>query len=533
MTEQGGARSRTLVELLIDAARRSPDACFLRTVGGDTSFSQFREYVERLAGFLSSLGVVEGDRVAVFMSNSEACVQSWFAANWLGAVWVPVNTEWRGKTLESALALADARVMVVDEDLVEHLPQPYSQWSTARKIVARNDAAGTPSLGRCLVHEFGAVDVAPSRPGSTSAMLYTSGSTGRSKACELSHRYFTTQASVAIRDFGLTETDVLYCPFPLFHADATALTVVPALILRTTAALGRRFSASGFWAEVRAFKATVFDFMGATLTILHKATSKADDHDNDVRLAWGVPLPGWAPEFEARFGLKLLELYGSVEASLPITQHWSAPRVLGSCGRQNADFEVRVVDENDDEVPHGQSGELVIRSRDSYAIFSGYYKNPDATLAATKNLWFHSGDVMRRDEAGNYFFVGRKKDVIRRRGENISAFEVEEAAQYFDGVLECAAIGVPSELTEEEVALFVVARDGYALTEEQLWNFCAANMSRFQVPRYIKILLELPKTPTGKIDKPSLRTDHRTLGDFWDAEQHDSVLVEQRNGTEG
>ncbi|WP_432970781.1 AMP-binding protein [Dactylosporangium sp. CA-233914] len=518
--------TETLSGLLAEAVRQWPRRTFLRIDGRDTTYSEFDGQVAALAGALAEQGLRRGDRLVVFMRNSLACVQTWFAANRLGAVWVPVNTEWRGGVLARAIALANPRLLVVDRSLLAPLDEagaPSTETGEAVPILVAEPRAGANGDAPDLRHLLGAApvfDPLDVRPADTAGMLYTSGSTGRSKACVLSNRYFSSQAAIAIRDFGLRGDDVLYCPYPLFHADATALTVVPALMLGATAAIGQRFSASRFWSEVRQVEATVFDFMGATLSILHKAAPKPDDADNPVRLAWGVPLPDWAPDFERRFGLQLLELYGSVEANLPITQHWSAPRVPGSCGRQNEDFETLVVDEDDEPVQDGAVGELIIRPRRPFTMFNGYFADPEATMSAARNLWFHSGDLVRRDAQGNYFFVGRKKDVIRRRGENISAFEVEEALMRHSEIRECAAIGVTSELTEEDVKVLIVRAAGSSLTEVDVWTFASHNLGRFQLPRYVELVDALPRTPTGKIDKVALRTAERVPGRVWDREAH-------------
>jgi crotonobetaine/carnitine-CoA ligase len=320
-----------------------------------------------------------------------------------------------------------------------------------------------------------------------------------------------------VRDFELRHDDVLYCPFPLFHADATALTTVPALLLGATAAISRRFSASRFWDEVRHHGATVFDFMGATLAILHKAEPRPDDADNPIRLAWGVPVPEWVEDFERRFNLRVVELYGSVEASIPVTQPLHEPRVPGSCGRVTDGFELRVHDEHDEPVATGITGELVVRPMRSATILDGYFGMPEATVEAFRNLWFHTGDLGRVDDEANVFFVGRKKEAIRRRGENISAFEVEEGVLLHPDVLECAAIGVPSELTEEEVKVCVVVRPGSAVMPEDLIRHCEATLAGFQVPRYVEIVAELPKTPTGKLEKYRL-LERPLTPDTWDRE---------------
>lgn len=515
----------TLVELLDSAAEKWPDRVFLRMDGEDTSFAVFRNDVARLAGGLARLGVGPETRLCVFMRNSAACVQTWFAANWRGAAWIPINTEWRGQTLANALALAEPTMLVVDDELNEHVeaalalvPEALSGLRVYRAGVRKTPKGVTADLTPLFASADDLPEPAAQHSTDIAGMLYTSGTTGRSKACLLSHRYFASQAAIAIRDFGLRSDDVLYCPFPLFHADATALTTIPALMLGATAAIGRRFSASRFWSEVRDTGATVFDFMGATLSILFKADPTPQDADNSVRLAWGVPVPDWAHEFEERFGLQVLELYGSVEANIPITQRYDAPRVVGSCGVVVPECEVRLADEHGDPVPVGEVGELLVRSRIPGMVLDGYFRDPEATAQAFGGLWFHSGDLMRANGEGHLFFVGRGKDAIRRRGENISALEVEEGVESHPDVLEAAAIGVPSELTEEEVKVYLVRRPGSGVDARSIWKHCEATMARFQVPRYITFVDELPKTPTGKIRKPELRATDNSPEVVYDRE---------------
>ena len=495
----------TLNSALASAVDRWPDRIFLKIDGISVTFAEFEHEVGRLAGGLRTAHAVgRGDHVAVLMRNSLACEHTWFAANRLGAVWVPINTEFRGLGLEHAVRLADAAVFIADADLVDVLAVALARAGIDAPIVTANGPREAVHRLEDLYRD--AVPAEVVHHSDTAAFLYTSGTTGRSKACVLSHRYFTSQARIAMRDFGLRHDDVLYCPFPLFHADATALTTVPALLLGATAAIGRRFSASGFWAEVRDTGATVFDFMGATLSILAKAEPRPDDADNPVRLAWGVPVPESIEVFEKRFGLTVVELYGSVEANIPITQRFDQPRVSGSCGTVTDEFEVCIGDDNDEPVPAGVVGELLIRPTVPFTVFSGYHKNPEATSTTQRNMWFHSGDLAKIDGAGNVFFIGRKKEAIRRRGENISSFEVEESVREHPAVLDCAAFGVKSDLTEEEVMVAIVLQpNATATTEESVWEFCRERMARFAVPRYIEFVDQLPKTPTGKVEKFKLQ----------------------------
>jgi crotonobetaine/carnitine-CoA ligase len=512
---------------LTRAATLWPDRTFLKIAGQSVNFIEFERRVGRLAGGLERMGLRRGDRLCVFMNNSLPCVETWFAANRLGAVWAPINTDFRGDALRRVIELADPQLLICDADLhavfVDHLAT-----NGRTPLLVNGSTPDVPiamQLSQCLTDDpIAASDMHFSDP---AALLFTSGTTGRSKATLLSHRYFISQAGIAIRDFGLREDDVLYCPFPLFHADATALTTIPALLLGCSAAIGRRFSASRFWAEVRETGATVFDFMGAILAILQKADPLPDDADNPVRVAWGVPVPDFAPDFEQRFGLKILECYGSVETSIPVTVRHDRARVPGSCGRVIPEFNLIIADDHDEELPRGSVGEILTRSKIPFTTFTEYYGMPEATIAAGRNWWFHTGDLGRMDEDGNVYFVGRKKEAIRRRGENISAFEVEEGILRHPDVIECAVIGVPSELTEEDVKACVVIRPGSDLSEQEILAHCQRVLGRFQVPRYIEIMDALPKTPTGKLEKYRLQ-EQGLNGRTWDREAVPSAA--QPNG---
>lgn len=229
----------------------------------------------------------------------------------------------------------------------------------------------------------------------------------------------------------------------------------------------------------------------------------------------GVPMPEFADQFEKRFGLKLIENYGLTDAGVMIFYPYDEPRRPGSCGKAISAYDVRIVSDEDEELSVSEVGEIVVRPLEPSLIMDGYYKMPEATLAATRNLWFHTGDLAYRDEDGFFYFVGRKKDVIRRRGENISAFEIEEIVNAHPAVLECAAIGVDSELTDEDVKLCVVTRPGSELRPEDLVEFCADKMAKFMLPRYIEFLDDLPKTPTQKIEKYRLK-DAGVTRSTWD-----------------
>lgn len=506
----------TIDRLLDLRAGDSADTTFLRFSSGDLTYGETRRRATGLAHGLAALGVQRGNLVPVLMANGPDFALTWLALCTLGAVSTLLNTEFRGPSLAHALNLSGAETVVADTVLVPHLAAVAEHLVHVRRLVlvggTFGDTPAVPELPGVQIVDHAALctDDTAAIPSvhslSDPAMvLFTSGTTGPSKGCVLSHRYAVRNAELMIDNLHLRGDDVLYCPFPMFHIDATVLTVIPAMLLATTAAIGDRFSASGFWDDVRRVGATVFDFMGATLTMLHKRPVLSDDGDNPARLGWGVPVPEFASEFEHRFGLQLVELYGSTDAGIPIYHPLDEPRRQGSCGRAIPQYGVRLFDEWGGEVAVGDIGEIVVRPNEPSLMSDGYYGMADATLRSRRDLWFHTGDLARCDFDGYFYFVGRRTDSIRRRGENISAFEVEEVVKLHPAVLDAAVYGVPSELTEDDVMVAVVPRPGHVVDPSTLAEFCAGRMGRHMVPRYIDTVESLPRTPTEKVEKALLR----------------------------
>ncbi|KAJ2983093.1 hypothetical protein NQ176_g950 [Zarea fungicola] len=487
------------------AAKTFANSPFLRFSGHDLTFAEFDAQVAKVAGGLRDRGIGPGDRVMVMMHNSVEMVLSWMATNRLGAVWVPINTELRSVTLTHAIQVAKPQLIIVDA-LFWPLVQSTNTFEKHLVVINGNDDADLYTFS-ALLASSPVYESSPVAPSTTSAFLYTSGTTGKSKPCVLSHEYFILQARALIASCRLVETDVLFCPFPLFHADATALTVIPAILLGAVAALSVRFSASRFWDEIRVAKATVYDFMGATLALTYKQPSSGKDREHGVRLAWGVPMPHFADDYEERFGHKLVTLYGSVEASLPIFHDCSQKLAKGSCGRLLPGHQLRIVDELDEDVPLGMVGNLLLRSDKPNSFFQGYFDDFESTSAAFRGLWLHTGDLAKVDADGNVYFMGRTKDIIRRRGENVNASEVEEEFLQHPDVLMAAAFGIPSQLgagTEEDVKVVVQMRKGSCVSEQALWSWAAQRMARFQVPSVIQFVDEIKRTPTGKTKKYGL-----------------------------
>jgi crotonobetaine/carnitine-CoA ligase len=530
-TPIGCAAARHLLPESLGAALRAaaceaPRRPFIRMATGEWSYGHLDALADAAAAGLARAGVKPGDTVSLMLPNGIEFIVLWFALARLGATTAPVNTAWRGRMLEDALNLVDSRLLVAHAALrgqwAEALPRLHHVEQVIEVGEAQPEVAAIPLAKPCspyaeLLNTGGPVPETVVGFRELCLLLYTSGTTGRSKAAMISHRFVLAQAHGFIEGLQLRRDDVLYCPYPLFHLDATVMTVAPALLLRGVAAIGERFSVSRYWDEMRALGATVFDFMGATITMLWKQPPSPRDREHRARLGWGVPLPAFAPQFEQRFGCRLVELYGSTEAGGVMYTPLDQPRRMGSCGQPHPRCSVTLVDADGFAVPDGEPGELLVRGNEPGALMEGYYGMAEATLAAQRDQWFHTGDLLRRDAEGFYYFVGRLKDMVRRRGENISAAEVEQVLEAHPQVLEVAVFGVPSELSEEEVMACVVPRPGASVQAEALHAFAARQLARFMQPRYWRIVAALPRTPTDKVEKFQLRAEGLTP-DTWDAE---------------
>ena len=514
-----------IASILERQAEDTPDSVFFTMRESLETYGTFNVKANRFADGLSDLGILPRENVAVMMPNVDAYMVARFGIHKLGAVEASINSAFRGVGLAHMLNLCDARVLLVSDRFIDRIVEIADSLIAIETLIVHGDSRQTRKRLKWEILNYDDVFSAninnPDRDideYDTGMIMFTSGTTGLSKGCVLSHRFLIHQAEIVCEHFRITADDTLYSAFPLFHGDATFYTVLPALLKGSRVAIGERFSASKHWDEIRHFGVTVFDFMGATLTILWKQPRQSDDADNPVRLAWGVPMPDFADAFEERFDLKLLEVYGLTDTGMNAVFPIDEPRRPGACGKPIKSYEVRIFDERDHEVPSGEVGEIVVRPNEPSLILDQYLKMPEKTLEAMRNLWFHTGDLGFMDEAGYLHFVERKTDSIRRRGQNISAFELEEAVNMHPAVLESAAIGVPSELTEEDVMIWVVRRPQLSVSESALVQHCANRVAKFMVPRYVQIVDELPKTPTEKIEKFRLK-EIGLSPSTWDSER--------------
>jgi carnitine-CoA ligase len=499
-----------LSALLDDRAERLGDKLAVASPDGDVSYGALRDRAARTAAGLADLGIRPGDCVATMLDPCLDHVVAWFAIAWAGGVEVPVNTDLRGAFLEHVLAESGASVLVIAARWVERLrglalPALKHVVVVGESLDAVDEGPGTPLHALAAL---GLADPAPRAPRTEDDLayvLYTSGTTGLSKGAMHSGRSALWTAKVWVDMMDLGPEDVGYSMLPLFHVTARTATITANFMGGGSVALRDRFSLSRFWSDIADTGATNFMYMGAIIHLLAAQAPGPQDSAHRARKAGGAAAPPHlVAAFRERFGIELFEVFGMTEIGT-VTGPPPGGTRPGTVGRPFDHVEIRVHDEADRPVPAGTSGEIVVRPRVPGAIFSGYWRNPQATVDSWRNLWFHTGDRGRLTEEGDLVFLDRLKDSLRRRGENISSFEVERGVQAHPGVLECAAYAVPSDLTEDEVMIAVVPRPGVVVDPRELFDFCVETLPRFAVPRFIRTMDELPKTPTGRVQKHVLR----------------------------
>ncbi len=504
-------KERVLTELFKRTVERHPNRVFLQFAARDLTYSQVHSLSNQVGNALVALGLESGSKLAIMVPNSEEFVLSWFGAAKVGVVYVPINTEYRGQILAYQLDKADVTHMVIDAQYLERLEAVLADVPKLRHVFVRGNNALRPMLGgRVSLTPFSRLLDAPAhepaqRPGYTDplAISFTSGTTGPSKGVLTTHCHVVTFALDWIRATGFPDGGSIYSPLPLFHAIAAWLGVVPTLLQGGRIALAERFSASAFWDEVRRYDAQLAHGIFSMVPILLKQPERADDALQPARVFY---IAKRDPVFERRFNCHVVEVFGATETGIVTLAPPSDEAKIGSCGRPNNEtFEVMIANERDEPVARGEVGEILVRPRQPYAMFGQYYRMPEATIEAFRNQWFHTGDAAREDEDGFYWFTDRVKDSIRRRGENISSYELESAVLQHPAILECAAVAIKSDIAEDDLKIAVVLRENMSLSAEELWKFCETHMPRFWVPRYIEFFDELPKTPNHKVRKFVLR----------------------------
>jgi crotonobetaine/carnitine-CoA ligase len=538
-------RQETIAGLLEGRLGRDPDGEYLDVCGTKLSATDVSGTASRLATALRDLGASKGERVATLIDNSPEAVLAWWGTVHGGAISVPINTAYKGYYLRHQLEDSGSRVLVVERDLLDRAVQVAADVAGLQHLVVVDvdTRAELPVVPGVKAHRWSelvdasadeaAVDC---RPSDLATFVYTGGTTGPSKGCMLSHSYHAVLARQIGYCWERTPDDVVWTPLPLFHFNALTTAVLGALVFGGRSAIYRRFSVSAFWPEMNRVGATITSTLGTMAYLLAHDVDRPEmprsgrrQANRTLRLIGAAPLPVEVDSIlKERFGVDTFSgAYGVTEASLV---SWQPP---GTVNRPNAAgvindqyFDTRIFDADDHEVPRGQSGEIVLRPKRPHVMFEGYWGRPEATTEASRNWWYHTGDVGRIDADGYLYFVDRKADYLRRRGENISSFEIERVLMSHGALADVAVHAVPSELTEDDLKLTATVREGIDVTEEEIFRWCADQLPYFALPRYIELRDELPRTPVGRVLKRQLRDDGVTPG-TWDAEAA-GVTVDKR-----
>ncbi|MBE1536957.1 AMP-binding protein [Actinomadura algeriensis] len=518
-------RDWALPTVLRHHAGRRPDAVWLDAPeeGATWTYAQALADAEAIGAAMLSDGARPGDRVVIVAANSSRFVRTWLGTAVAGLAEVPINTAYERDFLAHQVRTVEARLAVIDDVYAERFAAVAEAARDVRKFWVIDTgrqaeaievlrAAGWEAAPWDDLLDAGAsarVELPDVRPMDLASVFFTSGTTGPSKGVAMPHAqmYFFAQECVALTR--LTSDDAWMAVTPLFHGNAQFMAAYPTLVAGARFVLRSRFSASRWIDQIRESRVTVTNFIGVMMDFIWKQEPRPDDADNALRCVFAAPTASSILRpMRDRFGIEaFVEVFGLTETSAPILSPYGEERPAGAAGLAADEwFDVALVDpETDEEVPVGEIGELVVRPKVPFISGNGYFNMPDRTVEAWRNLWFHTGDALRRDEDGWFYFVDRFKDALRRRGENISSYEVESAILGHPAVAECAVIAVPAatEAGEDEVMAYLIARED--VSPESVWEWCESRIPGFAVPRYLRFVESLPKTPSQRVQKAKLR----------------------------
>lgn len=515
----------TVGGLLSTRAASMPDKIAVLCGEQSRTYADMDRAATVVGSALLALNCTFGDSVGIFLSNRLEYLETWMGTAKAGLVQVPINTAYKSGFLEYALGHTEVRVLVTESRLGEALAAALPQLADTVHAVVFVDSipASVRRTGVTVLtwdelvalgdrdHQF-----PPVEPSDITAIQLTSGTTGKSKGVVVPHLHNVIAAREGALAMTTTRRDRLYTCLPLFHGAAQVNIFLRAVYAGATTILSTRFSASQFWDEIRASGATEFNALGSILPMLLAQPPSEQDRAHDVERVFAAPAP---PDvlyaFEERFGVHIVEGYGSTEIK-NVTYNPIHARKVGSIGQPTPSTLLEIHDESGRRQRPGEIGEIVYRPKLPHIMFKSYYRDAPSTLATINDLWWHTGDLGYVDTDGYFYFIDRKKDALRRRGENISSYEVETVLASFPGVIEAAAVATPSELGEDEVLAIVHVPDPDSFDFKALFEHCDSLMPHFMVPRFYRAVEELPRTPTGKIRKADLRETGRTET-TWDA----------------
>lgn len=514
----------TIGTLLERKAAENKSQPYLYFLDKEISYAGIDADANRMANAFSKLGVTKGDHVAIMLPNCPEYLYCWFGLAKLGAVTVTINTQFKGESLKYLVEASDSQLVVVAPEFLSQYDEIAPKIKGVRRIVfdITNQAGNNESLDTLFRESptTPALDVSPIEDIEPLIITFTSGTTGLPKLVRNSHRAYITAGQDLVSYAELSSKDRIYSSLPLYHVNPQVYCVLTALVAGASVIVAPRFSASGFWDDVRKYQATAFSYVGAVLPILLTRPERPDDRDVPARKCFGGGAPKEVYEkVSQRFGVEVLEMYGMSETGSWNTINRPGRGRAGTTGELREGFEVKIFDDRDNELPPGEIGEIVIRPTKPYIMFDGYYKSPEETMKCSANWWFHTGDLGKVDADGYYYFCGRKKESIRRGGENISPYEIEKEINEHPVVAESAAFGIADPIMGEEIKVALVLRPGQKVTPEEIIAWCEPRLPKFMIPRYIEFMESLPKSASEKVQKVALK-ERGLTPNTWDRQEH-------------
>ncbi len=503
-------------QLIDQACRKNPEKVFLFFEDQEISYREFQENVYRTANWFAGLGIKKGDRVCLSLPNCPEFLYIWLGLSHIGGIMVPINVAFKEKEVAYILKHSECMALVGNPETLAVAQHIYRQLPHLKWIVSVEDEPADGILNfSTFAQEAPLLTTPVTLSGDDiSAIMYTSGTTGPPKGVMVTHRAYVACGQGYTCWADISQRDRLFTCLPLYHANAQYYSTMGSLAAGASLILVHRFSASRFWDQIRRYDATIFNFIGVMVVILMKQPESPLDRDNNVRVAYGTPALAEELQrhFETRFGLTVLAGYALTECPFGTIQPLKGIRKPRSIGipRFHPEFEnkIRIVNDLGADLPPGETGELIIKNP---TVMPGYFRDPAETAKVLQNGWLHTGDNAYRDEDGYYYFVDRKKDVIRRRGENFSSLEIEEVLNSHPKVLESAVIGIPSEFSDEEIKAYIIPKPGETIDPAEIFQWCEEKIARFKVPRYLEMRNSFPKTPTHRVEKYKLRKEKEDL----------------------
>jgi crotonobetaine/carnitine-CoA ligase len=510
-------------QLLAARAKTQGKSVFYMIGDKNYTYKEVDDASNSVANGLMAMGAKKGTKICLLLGNTVNHVYTFFASSKIGTVIVPTNFNLTGDQLAHIVNNSDAEMLIAEADVMSNIESIQDKIAGVKTIIL-SGGTETGKRGKWNIYPFSQLLQASKKAPEVTVqgtdfacMLYTSGTTGLPKGVMQCQEYFAAGGDIVTKVFKETRNDILFATLPLYHIMGIMQGISAPLRVGASVALMDRFSVSGFWRDIDKYKATTCCLTGAQCTLLFQAPPKPDDAKHGVRVIATFPAPAnISEEFEKRFKTLLRNVYGLTEALMVLTARLNPKEHKhGSLGKAD-DYEVRIADDADHALPDNKVGNLIFRPKViSRRVFDGYYKRPDATLEMLDHCWFHSGDLAYRDSDGFFWYSGRRKDVIRFRGENISATHLEAIISAHPAVKECTVIGVPSPISEEDVKVLAILKEGKKIKPEELVSFCEDQLVWFMVPRYVEFVMDFPRSATDKVQKNKLKENWKTPA-TWD-----------------